>query len=635
MSGSFLSSAVFAESRREAVGRLLECRVAGHWQGRLSSSALSTATAITALRLVDERLTTTDHATRITAGAGWLAATQRPDGSWGDTVSSRGNLSTTLLCWAALEAVWDTGRRVAGPSPAVAGAGGGDPLRASIERAAGWIIGRTGSLDPTAIARALTDIYGRDRTFAVPILTHVALCGRFGDPRSPEAWRPVPQLPFQFAALPQSWFRLVDLQVVSYALPALIAIGQVRHALAPTGPGRLLRTCARETTLARLAEIQPCNGGFLEATPLTSFVTMSLAGMGHASHEVARRGVAFLAASQRDDGSWPIDTNLATWGTTLSVAALAAGGKLHRWLTASDRDLVRNWLLDQQWRARHPATGAAPGGWAWTDLPGGVPDADDTSGAVAGLAELDAAGGPSSAAVAAAAAAGLGWLVNLANRDGGIPTFCRGWGRLPFDMSCPDITAHFLRAAASWDRIPREAGGPWAALEPRLQRARRSAARYLRSTQAADGSWSPLWFGNERHTAQANPTYGTAKVVAATLDRRGAEWLLAAMHADGGFGGGPLLPPSIEETAIATEALASVAIGTTDALLRGRACAAVEAGVRWLVEHTAGGTHFEPAPIGLYFAKLWYFEDLYPLVFTVGALERATLLADAGAPPAD
>jgi len=202
-------------------------------------------------------------------------------------------------------------------------------------------------------------------------------------------------------------------------------------------------------------------------------------------------------------------------------------------------------------------------------------------------------------------------------------------------MSCPDITAHFLRAAASWDRIPREAGGPWAALEPRLQRARRSAARYLRSTQAADGSWSPLWFGNERHTAQANPTYGTAKVVAATLDRRGAEWLLAAMHGDGGFGGGPLLPPSIEETAIATEALASVAIGTTDALLRGRARAAVEAGVRWLVEHTAGGTHFEPAPIGLYFAKLWYFEDLYPLVFTVGALERATLLADAGAPPAD
>jgi squalene-hopene/tetraprenyl-beta-curcumene cyclase len=202
-------------------------------------------------------------------------------------------------------------------------------------------------------------------------------------------------------------------------------------------------------------------------------------------------------------------------------------------------------------------------------------------------------------------------------------------------MSCPDITAHFLRAAASWDRIPREAGGPWAALEPRLQRARRSAARYLRSTQAADGSWSPLWFGNERHTAQANPTYGTAKVVAATLDRRGAEWLLAAMHADGGFGGGPLLPPSIEETAIATEALACVAIGTTDAPLRGRAAAAVEAGVRWLVEHTAGGTHFEPTPIGLYFAKLWYFEDLYPLVFTVGALERATLLTDAGTLSAD
>jgi len=39
-----------------------------------------------------------------------------------------------------------------------------------------------------------------------------------------------------------------------------------------------------------------------------------------------------------------------------------------------------DWLLDQQHRVEHPYTHAAPGGWAWTDLSGGVPDADDTSG---------------------------------------------------------------------------------------------------------------------------------------------------------------------------------------------------------------------------------------------------------------
>ena len=39
-------------------------------------------------------------------------------------------------------------------------------------------------------------------------------------------------------------------------------------------------------------------------------------------------GVRFLVNSVRPDGSWPIDTNLATWVTTLSVNALAAAGDL-------------------------------------------------------------------------------------------------------------------------------------------------------------------------------------------------------------------------------------------------------------------------------------------------------------------
>ena len=63
-----------------------------------------------------------------------------------------------------------------------------------------------------------------------------------------------------------------------------------------------------------------------------------------------------------------------------------------------------------------------------------------------------------------------------------------------------------------------------------------------------------------------------------------------------------------------------------DAPLRDRAAGAVEAGVRWLVERTAQGKRFDAAPIGLYFAKLWYSEELYPLAFTVAALERASTL---------
>ena len=613
-SASILGSDAFHAARRSAVATLLGRRTeAGHWLGHLSSSALSTATAINALRLVDARA----HASRIEAGVQWLAATQLADGSWGDTVASKGNLSTTLLCWAALGAVTD-GRTT------------GDGVTAAVERAAVWIRGQTGSLDADAIASALATIYGRDRTFSVPILTHIALCGRFGDPRRSETWRVIPQLPFELAALPQAWFRLVDMQVVSYALPALIAIGQVRHALAPTWSVLTpLRNTTREPTLRTLAAIQPDNGGYLEATPLTSFVTMSLAGMGLHDHAVARKGIAFLSQSQRPDGSWPIDTNLATWVTTQSVAALAAGGRLAEHLGPRDRDAIRHWLLGQQWNRVHPYTGAAAGGWAWTDLPGGVPDADDTSGAVVALAQLETAEAcvPSNE-VRRAASAGLDWLTNLANRDGGLPTFCRGWGRLPFDTSCPDITAHAVRAAECWSPFQTAADG----LNPHDAAARRrmlaSARRYLMNAQAADGSWCPLWFGNEHHDHQSNPTYGTARVVLATLDPRGAEWLLACMRADGGVGGGPGLTPTIEETALTVEALARVAAESRDAIVRSRATDAVASGVAWLLEHTAAGTHFPAAPIGLYFAKLWYDEELYPLAFTVAALERAAKLPD-------
>jgi squalene-hopene/tetraprenyl-beta-curcumene cyclase len=51
--------------------------------------------------------------------------------------------------------------------------------------------------------------------------------------------------------------------------------------------------------------------------------------------------------------------------------------------------------------------------------------------------------------------------------------------------------------------------------------------------------------------------------------------------------------------------------------------------------------HRQPAPIGFYFAKLWYYEKLYPLIFTVAALGRAyrqfapPAKADAAAEPSE
>src|SRR5262249_24271964 len=194
---------------------------------------------------------------------------------------------------------------------------------------------------------------------------------------------------------------------------------------------------------------QPSSGGFLEAIPLTSFVTLSLASIGHAKHPVSVKAVEFLVNAVRPDGSWAIDSNLATWVTTLSVNALAAAGELDQLDRKAE---LRDWLLKQQYRERHPYTGAGPGGWAWTDLPGGVPDADDTPGAIIALMALDAnesfdpRGALDLPPQVDARLRALRWLGGLRNSDGGIPTFWRGWGNLPFDRSGTDLTAHALRA---------------------------------------------------------------------------------------------------------------------------------------------------------------------------------------------
>ncbi len=89
----------------------------------------------------------------------------------------------------------------------------------------------------------------------------------------------MPRLPFEMACLPQSWYRFARMPVVSYALPALIAIGQVVHHHRSTwNPITwVLRRLGKRRSLRVLERIQPSSGGFLEATPLTSFVVMSLA----------------------------------------------------------------------------------------------------------------------------------------------------------------------------------------------------------------------------------------------------------------------------------------------------------------------------------------------------------------------
>jgi squalene-hopene/tetraprenyl-beta-curcumene cyclase len=48
----------------------------------------------------------------------------------------------------------------------------------------------------------------------------------------------------------------------------------------------------------------------------------------------------------------------------------------------------------------------------------------------------------------------------------------------------------------------------------------------------------------------------------------------------------------------------------------------IQRGTDALLTLTKSGAHTPASPIGLYFARLWYSEKLYPLLFTITALRR-------------
>ncbi len=588
----------------------------GHWEGELSSSALSTATAVVALALTDSK----KHRRRIQKGLDWLVHNQNQDGGWGDSACSPSNISTTTLAWAAYAVAENE-----------------SIYQKTIDGAGQWIIKKSGSLDIEALADTITACYGEDRTFSVPILTHCVLSGRFGS--DCKTWSLIKPLPFEFALVPFWCLKWLRITVVSYALPALIAIGQVRHHHAPPKNllVRIVRNLARSRTLKLLNRIQPGSGGFLEATPLTSFVTMSLASSNEKDNPVVKKAIEFLTQSQREDGSWPIDTNLATWVTTLSINALAINKDFHNILQEKDRTAITTWLLMQQNRDIHPYTRAGAGGWAWTDLAGGVPDADDTAGTLIALQNL----GIYNEKVRESIQPGILWFLQLQNSDGGIPTFCRGWGKLPFDQSAPDLSAHFISALMIWsqtNKLPER-------LNLKIKKAIKKNLHYLKTAQKENGSWIPLWFGNNHAPKEENPVYGTALVISslASLEiipdndltgmiSRGHKYILQTQNTDQGWGGANDIPSSIEETALAVSALSLTLTWcykheiAPECFDQQNIKNSIQQGIVWLINKTNQGAEFPPSPIGLYFAKLWYYEKLYPIIFTTRALERANTI---------
>jgi squalene cyclase len=560
----------------------------GVWDGHLSSSALAVAVAIFSLWKYRPNV----NNLLINRGLDWLKFNQNKDGGYGDTPQSKSNLSTSLLCWSAFSIVKNE-----------------EYYRPNVNELENYLVNQIGSLEPAQISNAILTHYKNDRTFSVPILAMCALAGRLGH----YGWKFVPQLPYQLAVLPNSLFRFLNLSVVSYAIPALISMGLIKQKRNPARNPlmRFINKKLEKKLLKVLSEKQPPNGGFLEAIPLTGFVLMTLVGAGFKKHTVCRKAQSFLQKTIREDGSWPIDTSLTTWVTTLAVNAMSEN--TFSKIEALEKQNITKWLLNQQHKTVHPFTKTPPGGWAWIDTPGGVADGDDTSGALIALKRLI---GPTNEGKKAAKA-GLTWLMGIQNSDGGFPTFCKGWGKLPFDASCPDITGHAIRAIISWkDELD-------AAFTKKLNKSLNRGIGYLKNTQKSDGSWLPLWFGNEHDTEHQNPVYGTSQVLIglSKAKRAGipgleqmieasAAFLLQVKNKDGSWGGNKKLPPSIEETALAMRAL-SLCGHKSD----------LGNSINWLIDKLQEDK-VKASPIGLYFASLWYDEEMYPLVYGVGALNE-------------
>lgn len=403
-----------------------ELNIEGFWTGRLSSSALSTSVAIVALKTKG----LFEYQIKITSGLNWLYKHINNDGGIGDTPESQSNVSASLLSYAAISFCDKESQK------------GKETLKGLKK----YLLSQNISIAPQSITSSILKFYGKDYTFSVPILSMMVICGVL-DKKSCET---IPQLPFELVLLPSSWYSFFNLRVVSYALPALIAMGififrQRKHSNPVMA---FIRNKAIDPSLKKLTRIVPSSGGFLEATPLTAFVSMCLISSGFGNDFAVEKGLNFLTGQQREDGSWPIDTDLSTWVTTLSVKAL--GKRIKSFLKEDKINRLTYHLLSIQYKEKHPFNNSLPGGWGWTNYSGSVPDVDDTCGAILALLELYDEDDEQTEAVIN----GCKWLLAQQNNDGGFPTFCRGWGRLPFDSSCSDLTGHAFYALMSmWKNL--------------------------------------------------------------------------------------------------------------------------------------------------------------------------------------
>jgi len=517
----------------------------GSWVGELSSSALATSMSWVALKQhAGHRLEG-----RLLQATEWLADTQHGDGGWGDGITDASTINSTALATAVLHMA--DARR----------------FRDRLARAMHCLDSMGGVAAINDPARA---------TLSGPCRTVWAIAGLV-------PWPEIRSLPVEISLLPKPVRR-----TVSTTFPAFLSLAMLHDRFRPVSPIRrpLRRLCAQRGC-AWLRRAQCSNGGFEESAFLTSIVALCL--QATAADDVASRAAAYVEQQQRADGSWPIDRDLETFDSALSVMALSGLGR--RFDEPSDRAL-RDWFLAAQFREVCFPTGAPPGGWAWAQ-PGGWPDLDDTPAAIRALLRL---GIP---ATDRRILDGIGFLREMQNRDGSWSTFVKN-SPMPFDRSCPYITGHVLSAFA-------EIGGTVG------DRTVGRALRFLQRVQRGDGSYEAIWFRNSvAGTASVLEALVALRLGDAPMAHSAASWLCRAQRSDGSWGGDAGQTSTVEETAWACHAL-TLWQPQSPAL-------SVEHGIDWLIRHQRADGTWPQAVIGLYFSTLWYSDSMYAVALPLRAL---------------
>ncbi|TWU23804.1 Squalene--hopene cyclase [Bythopirellula polymerisocia] len=625
-----------ADAHSTARQQLLALRNYDHWTGQLASSPLCTAAAVSALVLAERHVDDTPEdgsllknswhsgmlvrselSELLSNSLRWLAQKQNEDGGWGDADFGQSTLAATIMVKAAFHLT-------------------GVPAKYAdlLHSADGYIEAQGG-------IAGLKKQFADDKPFVAAILSVCAMAGNI-------SWRKVPSLPFEWACLPNSCYRLRAIRGFRYSLPLIISVGQAKHHNSPSrNPvAKWIRHQAESSSHNALARVQSCDGSFSASMLYTSFVIACLASQEQADTPIVRRGINFLLGSMRSHGSWAVCPDRDVSNTVLAIQALdwdfneSLGSRDGNPTPASEATL--SWLLSAQLSDNHSSL-SGEGGWPSSNSPGAMPNSFDTAGALLNLADWRGHWPRSrTAQVTGAALDGIRWLLKRQNRDGGWALAFRGSGKSAWESSSTDVTSQSMLALNAWKKILRQT----AASHPLIRAIERGLLKglaYLNSNQRPDGCWWPRWSGNELHPQRANPVVGTTQVLRVfnemqvwqtTTAQLAVRWLSDVQYPAGGWGAVCVperkRPPqskaedseehltgSVEETSLAIEALLPFSSRSLSAQK------SVEDGLYWLVGAISAVPALDPALVAFYPPKVWYYDPLLNRCLAVRALAVA------------